>query len=164
MSKICPKFQVISFYFFEVDELLDEQWAKIVQSENISTPIYVECDKMYRPKVCVQEFSYFVFGLDIQLEKPEYYSPVSKKMVAVAKYDESDTVISLLLIWINGLVVKTGWWVLNSSAAPQPFCVALSPSVHWHNCFLYCCTLYNFFFLGFRQWQSHADRVVTPSN
>ena len=69
-----------------------------MQSENISTPIYVECDKMYRPKVCVQEFSYFVFGLDIQLEKPEYYSPVSKKMVAVAKYDESDTVISLLLI------------------------------------------------------------------
>ena len=45
---------------------------KIVRSENISTPIYVKCDKMYRSKVCVQEFSYFVSGLDIQLEKSEY--------------------------------------------------------------------------------------------
>ena len=46
--KICPKFQVISSHFFEVDELLDEHWAKIVQSENISTRIYVKCDTMLR--------------------------------------------------------------------------------------------------------------------
>ena len=39
-----------------------------MRSENISTPIYVECDKMYLSKVCVQEFSYFVSGLDIQVE------------------------------------------------------------------------------------------------
>ena len=32
ISKICPKFQVISSHFFEVDELLDEQWAIIVQT------------------------------------------------------------------------------------------------------------------------------------
>ena len=51
-----------------------------MQSENISTPIYVECDKMYQSKVCVQEFSYFVSGLDIQLEKSEYDSPVRKKI------------------------------------------------------------------------------------
>ena len=50
--------------------------------------------------------------------------------------------------------------VLKPSAAPQPFCVALSPSVHWHTHFLYCCALYNLFFLGFRQWGSRADRVV----
>ena len=53
-----------------------------MRSENISTPIYVECDKMYRSKVCVQEFSYFVSGLDIQLEQYENDSPVSKKSVA----------------------------------------------------------------------------------
>ena len=80
ISKICPKFQVISSHFFEVDELLDEHWVKIVQSEKISTPIYVECDKMYRSKVCVQEFSYFVSGLDIQVEKSEYNSPVRQKI------------------------------------------------------------------------------------
>ena len=27
ISKICPKFQVLSSNFFKVDELLDELWA-----------------------------------------------------------------------------------------------------------------------------------------
>ena len=48
ISMICPKFQVLSSHVFEVDELLDEHWAINVRDENISTPIYVECDKMYR--------------------------------------------------------------------------------------------------------------------
>ena len=52
------------------------------------------------------------------------------------------------------------WWLLNPSAVPWPFCVALSQSVHWHVCLLYCWALYNFFFLGFCQWLSRADRVV----
>ena len=80
-----------------------------MRSENISTPIYVECDKMYRSKVCVREFSYFVSGLDIQLEKSEYNSPVRKKnRLQMAKYDESYTVFFQQLIRTNGLVVKTG--------------------------------------------------------
>ena len=45
--KIYPKFQVLSSHLFEVHELLDEKWAKIVQSENISTPICVKCNKIY---------------------------------------------------------------------------------------------------------------------
>ena len=61
-----------------------------MRSEDISTPINVECDKMYRSKVCVQEFSYFVSGLDIQLEKSEYDSTLRKKdRLQVAKYGES---------------------------------------------------------------------------
>ena len=44
---ICPKFQVLISHFFKVNELLDEHKAKIMQSENISTPIYVKCDQMY---------------------------------------------------------------------------------------------------------------------
>ena len=36
---------------------------------------------MYRSKVCVQEFWYFVSGLDIQLEQSENDSPVRKKSV-----------------------------------------------------------------------------------
>ena len=63
ISKICPKFQVISSHFFKVDELLnelfDEHWAKIVQSEIFSTPIYVECNKMCQSQVCIQEFWYW---------------------------------------------------------------------------------------------------------
>ena len=89
ISKICPKIQILSSHLFEVDELLDELWAKIVRSESISTPIYVGCDKMYQSKVCVQEFSYFVSGLEIQLEQSKNYSPVRKKnQLQVAKYDE----------------------------------------------------------------------------
>ena len=64
-----------------------------MQSEKISTPIYVECDKMYQSKVCVQEFSYFVSGLDIQDEKSEYNSPVHQKnQLQVAKYDNLYTI------------------------------------------------------------------------
>ena len=37
ISNICPKFQVLSFAFLRLmPELLDEHWAKILQSENIS--------------------------------------------------------------------------------------------------------------------------------
>ena len=53
-------------------------------SANISTPSYVQRDKMYQSKVCVQEFSYFVSrsGFDIQLEQSGNDSPVTKKLVA----------------------------------------------------------------------------------
>ena len=55
-----------------------------MQSEDISTPmmspIYVECDKLYLSKVCVQKFSYNVSGLDIQLEQSENDSHVRKKI------------------------------------------------------------------------------------
>ena len=34
--------------------------------------------------------------------------------------------------------------VLNPSATPLPFCVALSPSMHWHGRVLFCCALYYF--------------------
>ena len=50
-------------------------------SENISTPIYVECNKMYRSKVYVQEILYFVSSLDIQLEQSKNDNPVRKKSV-----------------------------------------------------------------------------------
>ena len=50
-----------------------------MQSKNISFPIYVKCDKMYQSKACVQEFWYFVSGLDIQLEQSENDNPVCKK-------------------------------------------------------------------------------------
>ena len=83
---------------------------KIVQSENISTPIYVECNKMYRSKVCVQEFSYFVSGLDIQLEQSENDSPVRKKIGCRWRNTTSHTVTYTRFfgqtIRSYGLVVK----------------------------------------------------------
>ena len=59
ISKICPKFQVTSSHFFKVNELLDKQGAKNCANWNISTPIYIECDKMYRSKVYVQELPWY---------------------------------------------------------------------------------------------------------
>ena len=86
-------------------------------SENISTqaPIYVECDKMYLSKVCVQEFSYFVSGLDIQLEKSEYDSPVRKKIGCRWQDTTSHTVFFEQSIRTNGLLVKmsASWAIWN---------------------------------------------------
>ena len=55
----------------------------------------------------MQEFSYFLSGLDIQLEQSENDSPVCKKnWLQVAKYDKSYTLLFEQLIRTNGLVVK----------------------------------------------------------
>ena len=52
-----------------------------MQSENISTPIYVEFEKTYPSKVCVQEFWYIMSGLDVQPEKSENDNSACKKVV-----------------------------------------------------------------------------------
>ena len=54
--------------------------VKIFQLQSMSNAI-----RCIDQKVCDQEFSYFVSGLDIQLEKSEYDSPVAKKSVAVGE-------------------------------------------------------------------------------
>ena len=80
-----------------------------MQSENILTPIYVKCDKMYQSKVCIQEFSYFVSGLDIQAEKSKYNSPVRQKISG--RWRNMMSHIPFLFkqsIRTKGLVVKTG--------------------------------------------------------
>ena len=45
-----------------------------MQSENIFTPIYVVCEKIYRPKECIQEFWYFV-TVGVGPERPEATRP-----------------------------------------------------------------------------------------
>ena len=128
ISKICPEFQVISSHFFEVDELLDEHWVKIVQSEKISTPIYVECDKMYRSKVCVQEFSYFVSGLDIQLEQSKNNSPVHKRISCRCWNTTSHIQLFKQLILIYGLVIKLSHRELGYMVLIPALCwISLSP-------------------------------------
>ena len=75
------------------------------------------------------------------------------------------------LIGTYGLVVKTGCRESGYMGSIPDDCGNPLPRLchfawHWASqCTytrspLYCCTLYNFFFLGFRQWQSLADRVV----
>ena len=75
--------------------------------KNISTPFYVECNKMYRSKVCAQEFSYFVSGLDIQLEQSENNSPLRKKISCRWRNTTSHIPCFIgQLIQTNGLVVE----------------------------------------------------------
>ena len=50
--------------------------------------------------------------------------------------------------------------MMKPSAAPWPFCVLLSPSVHQYARF-YIAVLSIIFFLGFRQWRSRADKILT---
>ena len=90
ISKICPKFQSLSSHFFKVDELLHKHWAKIVQSENVqvSTPIYIECNKMYWPNVCIQGFWYIfclAFKLILNLGNPRTAILHAKKLFSVSR-------------------------------------------------------------------------------
>ena len=54
--------------------------------------IYVRCDTMYQSKVYVQEFSYMVSGLDIQLENPGMTVLYAKNQLQALRFDESCTV------------------------------------------------------------------------
>ena len=128
------------------------------------SPIYVECDKMCGSKVWVQEFWYFVSGLDIQSELSKINNPARKKAIAGCEtlqvirwviYCFSLRASGCRQTQTNGWVVKASHrkfgdfgfdssMVLKLSAAPRPFCVAQSPSRQWHTRFLYCCALYNF--------------------
>ena len=82
-----------------------------------STAIHDECDWMYQAKVCVQEFSYFVSGLDIQLQQFKNKSPVCKKYwLQVAKYNKSCTVFAgnwykPMAYWLRWVVESQATWI-----------------------------------------------------
>ena len=98
----------------------------------------------------------------------------AKNQLQVAKYVESYTIFPQRSNSTHDLVLKVscsesgvmasipaGCW--NSLQPLGSFCVARSSSVHWH-ARLYIAALSNIFFkflLGFCQWQSRADRVLT---
>ena len=83
ISKICPKFQVISSYFFKVDELLDEHWAKIVRSE-----IYFQLQSISNAIRCIyQRFAFkssriSCLALIFKLKNPSTTVLYAKKSVA----------------------------------------------------------------------------------
>ena len=51
LANIGPTLQVLRFSLFEgwilVDDLLDEHWKQSVERENISTPIYTQCNNLH---------------------------------------------------------------------------------------------------------------------
>ena len=42
--------------------MLYEHWAKVMQNETISTPIFVGCYSVFQSKVCCPEFWYNLSG------------------------------------------------------------------------------------------------------
>ena len=158
---MCPKFQVISSHFFKVDELLDEHWATIVWIENISTSIYVECDKMYQSKVWVQEFLYFVSGqvtLIFNLKNLSttvlYAKKSGGKIRKVIYFFFWSDWYKTMAQWLRLVVESLATWVLFFMSAETLCSVSAilrntEPAVHWHALFLYCCALSFSFFLDF---------------
>ena len=66
---------------------------------------YVECDKMYRSKVCIQYFSYFVSWYSTWKIRV-LQSCTRKNLLQVAKYDDSYYVFFEKSIRTHGLVVN----------------------------------------------------------
>ena len=99
---------------------------KLCKVKNISTPICVECDKMYRFKVCVQEFWYCLPGLIFNLSYPRSTILHAKKLLQVAKhfkkYEESYTVFFGRLTRTDGLVVKAGCRKLDDMSSIPDEC------------------------------------------
>ena len=144
-----------------------------VQLENISTPIYVECYKMYRSKICIQEFWFIVSDVDIQPEQSQNDNPACKKKKAVPGC-EIDRVIYNFFHSIATTLWLSGWgeskWVgrhvFDSRKIRKLSAVLRHFAWHWARqwidtcAFILLCSLY-FFFLGFLQWRSRAERVLT---
>ena len=135
-------FQVLSPHFFKVVELLNEDWAKFVQSEIFQLQSMLNAIRFINQRFCVQEFWNFVSGLDIQLEQSENNNAVCKQIICRLWNTTSHIPFFFgELIWTYGSEVKVcrresvdlgsipaGW---GNSIAPPPFCLAMSPSVHW---------------------------------
>ena len=103
--------------------------------------------------------------LIFKLKNPSTTVLYAKNQLQVAKYDESYTVFFELYLRLVAVLQRVGrrgfdsWRWLKPFATPRPFCVALSPSVHWHSRF-YIAALSIIFLFGFRQCRSRDDRVV----
>ena len=99
------QFEVLSLYFVEVDELLDDHWAW--RRENISSPIIrVQCMSHVMRYQCIQKrFMVNNCGISclvllLQLEQSKNESPACKNWFQVERYDNSHSVF-FLLDWLN---------------------------------------------------------------
>ena len=157
-----------------------EHWAKIVQSENNSVPFYVKCYKMYQSKVCIQQCWYIVSSLDIQLATwaiQELQSCMQKsgswlldtmRHILFPAKDRYKPIAQ----WLRSVALILETWdqfpqgvkvsaIVPPQAGPLAILCGTEPVSGLTPALLYCCALYNFFFLGFCQWRSCLDRVLT---
>ena len=80
ISKICPKFQVLSSDFSEVCELLGEKIEQKLCEVNTNDVTNL-CPIRYYVSIkgCCQEFWYILSGVDNQLEQSYNHNPARKK-------------------------------------------------------------------------------------
>ena len=139
----------LSSHFSGVDDLLNEQWAKIVRRENISTPIYVQCANMYQWKV--QRFAVKNSGAScltdpdlnihlkhwIRLETRKWKSSTQNfvQVCETWKFIIGRHRFKSPLVW-NSLPCRVS----------RPFAILCGtmPVSGLTRAYLYCCTLYNF--------------------
>ena len=88
--KICPKFQVLSSHFLRMMSSTGAAWwamSKNCAKWNISTPIYVECDKMYLSKALFKNSGIAclaALALIFNLSYPRLTNLHAKKLLQVA--------------------------------------------------------------------------------
>ena len=165
ISKICPKFQVLSSHFFEDSMSSEQKLCKVkifqVQSESMLN-VMTYIDKRFRSRILVYRVWPWYSTWTIR-ERP---SCQQKNWLQVERLDEKYTVFSMnwyepMAQWFKWVVQSRATLVrfpqdrrrlLKVSAAPLPCCVALNPSMHWHS------MIFKFSFLDFvsaiSRWQS----------
>ena len=125
---------------------------------------------MYWSKVCTQEFWYIVSGLYIQLGQSENNNPAHTKNSHRLWNTQTNVPFFCELTWIHGSVVKVSHSEsCVTGSIPPGKRNSLPPLSHfeWHwarqstdtSAFILLHSLH-FFFHGFRQWRSRADRVL----
>ena len=165
---ICPKLQVLSFHFSELEDQLDKRWAKHAWKENI------QLQSISNAIICVDqrlEVKIRCILSDLQIRLATKNEDLERKIwFKIVRYDDLHPGLGRSW-WIHGFVVKTSRrksWDMGSS--PTGRWNSLLPPGHfaWHlacQCTdshsvtrFYIAVLYlHFFPLEFCHWRSHAD-------
>ena len=88
--KICPMFQVLSSHFklSEVKELLHEHWARNVQVENISAPIYAQIFICFDQRFEIKNSEVSYLTLIFKMSNPKMKIRFPKdRLLKFARYD-----------------------------------------------------------------------------
>ena len=139
ISKFCPKFHVLSSHFFEVDDLLDEHWAKLCTVKIFQLQSMLNVIRCINQRSAFKNSGILCLALILNLKYPSMTVLYAKKSVAGG---EIQRVIYLFFQSTNGLVVKVGhresgdmgsipdeFWI--ALAASWPFCVLTLAEPHF---------------------------------
>ena len=70
ISKICPKFQILSSHFFKVNELLDEHWAKLWEMNFVQLQSMSNVTRCFDQRFVFKNSSILCLALIFNLSNP----------------------------------------------------------------------------------------------